>query len=381
MKDSKITHPKVFISYSWTPSENRKSVIDLAHRLNDSGIDVIIDEWYLRPGMDIYSFMEKMVTDDTIDKILIICNHEYMVKANSIRGSGVDIERQIISKELYLNADENKFIPVIFEHRDGKPCLPAYLDTKLNIDFSNEKLFHVAYEQLVREIYGKPINSRPKSLGNIPPYIKGEVVQSFPEIEIYPSWGNRKASFPLMKQDILNSENGIFIAGIGIRSITDVLLDEDVLKHIKKCLCTRYFKIHIIACNSVEKTNRIFEREQGKLQEVIDEGAVLLDLFKAELEKLIPVKVRKKKPDYLKIKTYANGIPPRHFILKTDNCIYFGSYLHNEFGLHSYVVKVSTNDLIKEEYQGIYDLFDCEIEFLRKYCVDEYFTTEAVSYG
>lgn len=70
-------NPKVFISYSWHPEENKIRVEQLARRLMSDGVDVTLDVWSLKDGQDKYVFMEKMVTDSDINKVLIICNRDY----------------------------------------------------------------------------------------------------------------------------------------------------------------------------------------------------------------------------------------------------------------------------------------------------------------
>lgn len=79
-------NPKVFISYSWHPEENKIRVEQLARRLMSDGVDVTLDVWSLKDGQDKYVFMEKMVTDPDIDKVLIICNKDYAEKADSRKG-------------------------------------------------------------------------------------------------------------------------------------------------------------------------------------------------------------------------------------------------------------------------------------------------------
>lgn len=78
-------NPKVFISYSWAVQER---VIDLANRLIDDGVDVVIDVYDLKDGQDKYAFMEQSVSDKSIDKVIIICDKTYSDKANS-RSGGV----------------------------------------------------------------------------------------------------------------------------------------------------------------------------------------------------------------------------------------------------------------------------------------------------
>lgn len=79
--------PKVFISYSWKPEENKQRVEELSRRLTDDGVYVVIDIWDLHAGQDKNAYMEQMVSSDpTVDKVLLVCNKEYAEKANSRQG-------------------------------------------------------------------------------------------------------------------------------------------------------------------------------------------------------------------------------------------------------------------------------------------------------
>ena len=66
------TIPVVFISYSWSSDEHNNWVINLAERLTSDGVEVKIDQWDLREGHDLYSFMESMVTSKEVSKVLLI---------------------------------------------------------------------------------------------------------------------------------------------------------------------------------------------------------------------------------------------------------------------------------------------------------------------
>lgn len=66
------TPPKVFISYSWSPEQNKDKAKELAERLFSDGIHVIMDIWDLQEGQDKYAFMERMVNDETINKVLLL---------------------------------------------------------------------------------------------------------------------------------------------------------------------------------------------------------------------------------------------------------------------------------------------------------------------
>lgn len=90
--------PKIFISYSRSSNEHCNWVRDLAQRLILDGIDVVLDVWDLMEGQDMYAFMESMVTDQEIHRVLIISDAEYAAKANDRRG-GVGDETQIITND------------------------------------------------------------------------------------------------------------------------------------------------------------------------------------------------------------------------------------------------------------------------------------------
>lgn len=165
-----MTTPKVFISYSWTSDDHERWVLELGSSLVESGVDVVLDKWELREGQDKYAFMERMVSDPAINKVLLICDRIYAEKADARRG-GVGTESQIISAEVYQRVDQNKFVPVVTEvSEDGKPLLPAYLRSRIYIDMSNPANRYENFEQLVRWIFDKPMHQKPQ-LGRPPSYI------------------------------------------------------------------------------------------------------------------------------------------------------------------------------------------------------------------
>src|SRR5690242_4127600 len=144
--------PKVFISYSWTSKEHQQYVIDLAARLANDRVHVVIDVWDLQAGQDKFVFMEKMVTDPTIQRVLIILDQKYKEKADE-RKAGVGSESQIISSELYGKAEQRKFIPIIAtKDEQGNPYLPVYLKSRIYYDLSPDADFANQYEQLLRDI-------------------------------------------------------------------------------------------------------------------------------------------------------------------------------------------------------------------------------------
>ena len=164
-------NPKVFISYSWHPEENKIRVQQLARRLMGDGVDVILDVWSLKDGQDKYVFMEKMVTDSYINKVLIICNKDYAEKADCRKG-GVGTESTIMSDEIYSKAEQTKFLPVVFEKgNDGMIYKPHFLKSRIHIDMSSDDCYEMGYEQLLRDIFDKPLIKKP-ALGTMPAFLE-----------------------------------------------------------------------------------------------------------------------------------------------------------------------------------------------------------------
>ena len=116
--------------------------------------------------------MEQCVTDPQIDKVLILSNKLYAEKADKREG-GVGDETTIISPEVYGNAEQQKFIPIVMERdENGKECLPAYLKTLKYRDLSGDN-FEEEYEAVLRIIFDEPIHRKPE-LGSKPDWLTEE---------------------------------------------------------------------------------------------------------------------------------------------------------------------------------------------------------------
>lgn len=172
-----MSSPRLFISYSWSSQDHELWVVDLATRLRESGIDVILDKWELREGHDSVAFMEKMVTDSTILKVAVISDKKYAEKADG-RISGVGTETQIISREVYEKQDQSKFVAVLPERDgEGKPFLPTYYKGRIYIDLSSPENYATEFERLVRWVYDKPLHVKPE-IGKAPAFLDDEPAQS-----------------------------------------------------------------------------------------------------------------------------------------------------------------------------------------------------------
>jgi hypothetical protein len=50
-------------------------------------VDVTIDKWDLKEGLDAIQFMESMVTDPNIKKVILVLDRSYAEKADGRRGA------------------------------------------------------------------------------------------------------------------------------------------------------------------------------------------------------------------------------------------------------------------------------------------------------
>lgn len=170
-----IPTPKVFISYSWTSEKHVDWVVQLAERMSADGVHVVLDRWDLREGQDKFAFMESMVTDSSVDRVLIVCDAEYSRKANAREG-GVGSESSIISPEVYNETQQEKFVPLLTERDgDGEPCVPAYLAGRVYFDFSTPSEEERTYERLLRRLFGRPEYERPP-IGQPPHFVTDDAV-------------------------------------------------------------------------------------------------------------------------------------------------------------------------------------------------------------
>ncbi|WP_395026142.1 SEFIR domain-containing protein [Comamonas odontotermitis] len=163
--------PKLFISYCWSNPEHEQWVLDLASDLVEAGVDTILDKWNLKEGHDAIAFMESMVTDPSIQKVVIVSDATYVAKADGRLG-GVGTETQIISKKVYDSQTQDKFVAVVAQRdENGKAYLPTYYSSRIYIDLSDDDRRAPEFEKLLRWIYNKPLHVRPE-LGKIPAFLQ-----------------------------------------------------------------------------------------------------------------------------------------------------------------------------------------------------------------
>lgn len=269
------SQPKVFISYSWSSPIHEQWVLDLAERLSGDGIRVVLDKWDLKEGQDKHVFMEQMVNDEKIKKVLVICDQVYQLKADDRKG-GVGTETQLISKEVYENINQEKFIPIVKEYVDDKPCIPHHMSSRIYIDLSRYEVFEENYQKLIRNLYDKPLLKRPP-LGIPPAYVSDEA-----QITLRTSHRVLEIKDALVKDK--KSANGLIsdYLDVFVESLEDYRLsggstadfDESVMSMIDKMISLRD--------NFVDFVQTVF-----KYQESVD-----LDKFHHFFEQLITFSYR-----------------------------------------------------------------------------------------
>ena len=159
--------PTVFVSYSHDSPEHKMWVAGLATDLRRHSVDAILDQWRLRPGMDIPSFMERGIRDS--NRVVIVCTPQYARKADAGKG-GVGYEKMIVTGELYKDLGSDKFVPVLVSGEETD-ALPSFLKGRYYVDFRNAGQYAEKLEELVRALLQVPKQAEPP-LGP-PPFAQG----------------------------------------------------------------------------------------------------------------------------------------------------------------------------------------------------------------
>lgn len=162
--------PKVFFSYSWSPEGNADLIMEYARMMmEDHRIDVVLDRWDSDDGESLNVFMERMVKDDSIDRVLIFCNKEYVEKAEK-RIGGAGTEGAIISAELYDNLDSKRFIPLFMDRDEsGKFIVPTFIKSRKGVNLMEDPELEI--ERLCRRLWKKPEVAKPELYG-FPDYLE-----------------------------------------------------------------------------------------------------------------------------------------------------------------------------------------------------------------
>lgn len=145
--------PKVFISYSWDDEAHKNWVLNLATKLKDKGVNVILDQWDLKLGGLIPKFMENSVYNS--DRVICVITPNYKEKTINLHG-GVGYEYSIISAKIWEEVETQKFIPLL---RVGdNENIPVSLKGRMYIDMRKDNNFEDMLNKLLEDILNSPKN-------------------------------------------------------------------------------------------------------------------------------------------------------------------------------------------------------------------------------
>ena len=144
-------NPRVFISYSHDSGAHRDWVRQLAEQLREKGVDVILDQWDLRPGADVVRFMEQGIV--AAKRVLMVCTAIYVAKAEERKG-GAGFEGMIVTGQVAQATETIKFVPIV---RDNpRALIPAFLGQRLWLDFRDDGRFDELLLELLHDLHEVP---------------------------------------------------------------------------------------------------------------------------------------------------------------------------------------------------------------------------------
>lgn len=150
--------PLVFCSYSHDSPEHKEWVHAFASDLVLNGVDVILDQWDLKPGQDVVAFMHASIA--RADRVIMICSTRYVARADVGTG-GVGYEKLIVSAALAAKTDTAKYMPVVRGNSSDQK-LPLFLGHRLFLDFEADDKYSESLHQCLRDLSGLPQRDKPK---------------------------------------------------------------------------------------------------------------------------------------------------------------------------------------------------------------------------
>ncbi|WP_052181100.1 HAD-IA family hydrolase [Alistipes sp. ZOR0009] len=152
--------PTVFISYSWDNKEHEEWVLNLATKLCENGVNIVLDKWDLvKLGQLLPDFMEKSITKS--QRVICIMTPNYKKKTDNLAG-GVGYEYSIISAEIFTDdINTSKFIP-LFRKGTDSDAIPTILKGRKYVDMRNDFQFEDKFlHELLRDIHDEPKFKKP----------------------------------------------------------------------------------------------------------------------------------------------------------------------------------------------------------------------------
>ncbi len=152
--------PRVFMSHTSRTKEEVDWTVNLALYLIEKGVQVRLDKFHLRRGMDLPQWMCNELA--LAGKVLIVSNEAYKEKADGRLG-GVGWETMIIQGDIAkLPPDSTKY-QVVVHAESLDDALPLYLKTRYVFHARPSDRSDSFREELVKELLGLPLDERLES--------------------------------------------------------------------------------------------------------------------------------------------------------------------------------------------------------------------------
>jgi tetratricopeptide (TPR) repeat protein len=160
-----MSRPVIFISYSHDSDKHRASILALAERLRQDGVDARIDQYI--NGTPDQGWPRWMLDQlDQASFVLVICTETYYRRfrghEEQLRGKGADWEGTLITQEIYdAKSRTVKFVPV-FLAADQELFIPEPLRPHTHYQLTSGAV----YESLLRFLLGEA-GVKPHPIGEV----------------------------------------------------------------------------------------------------------------------------------------------------------------------------------------------------------------------
>jgi hypothetical protein len=153
---------KVFISYSHDSAEHSAKVLALADSLRAKGVDVELDQYYVRPPSGWPLWMYERFEASRF--VVMVCTAIYRArvekKVAADEGRGVFWEGTLIYNEIYSGTDNSRFVPVLFDAEPETSLLPP-LSSQTRYRLRDFALTDPQFELFYRELTNQPKVKKP----------------------------------------------------------------------------------------------------------------------------------------------------------------------------------------------------------------------------
>lgn len=144
---------RAFISYSGTSEHHKNWVADIGTYLRANGINARLDQWHLRPGMDIPQWMTNEL--ELAERVVIISDARYADRADG-RSGGDGWETMLIQGDMSnLPPDSTKYLTILRENNFDSG-VPRYLKTKYCMHWNSELDQERLKTDLLQELFDIP---------------------------------------------------------------------------------------------------------------------------------------------------------------------------------------------------------------------------------